>query len=118
MNLQLGDLGVGKGLAYGAACLTPAHRGKSGLLKDSRDMEEQTAQLNAPLEGNLNSPFSADWAGPPIGVKVLLQAPLAEPVPTVARATSVPQELRADRAEQLGIGLGLKDHWGCSRVWK
>ena len=45
----------------------------------------------------------------------MLQAPLAEPVTAVGRATRVPQELRADRAEQIRVGLRLK-HQG-SRVW-
>ena len=106
-------------LRYGAVCVTPAHRGQGVglLLQDhwTEETDDSTERSSGRQPLGPDSPFSADRAGPPIGVKVLLQAPLAEPVPAVGRATRVPQDLRADWAEPLGSGLRLK-HQG-SRVW-
>ena len=50
-----------------------------------------------------------------MGVEVLLQARVAEQVPAMCWAARLPQEMRADRAEQIVIGLRLK-HQG-SRTW-
>ena len=108
-------------LRYGAGCVTPAHRGQgvgllqAGPLGRGGRGDDSTERSSGRQPRGLDSPFSADRAGPSIGVKVLLQAPLAEPVPAVGRATRVPQDLRAYRAEPLGSGLRLK-HKG-SRVW-
>ena len=55
---------------------------------------------------------AADRAASPVLAEVLLEAFLAEPVPAVGRATRLPQEFRADRAEQL-IRKGLPfEHYG------
>ena len=109
-------------LRYGAGRVTPAHRvqGVELLLQDhwteeTEETDDSTERSSGRQPRGPDSRVSADRAGSPIGVKVLLQAPLAEPVTAVGRATRVPQDPLADWAEPLGSGLRLK-HQG-SRVW-
>ena len=59
MDLQLGYLGAGIMLWYGAGCVTPAHRGQGvGLLQDhwTEETEEEAAQPNVHLTGSLKAP--------------------------------------------------------------
>ena len=65
------------------------------------------AHAEGSVAGRCDSLFTAYRAGPPMGVKLLLKAALAEHVPADG-ATRFLQDFRADRAEEVRIRLRLK----------
>ena len=76
MDLQLGYLGAGVMLRYGAVCVTPAHRGQGvGLLQDhwTEEIEGETTQPNVHLAaGSLDAsthPSRQNGQVPPLVLK-------------------------------------------------